>query len=184
VESQLHLLLRHAAGVNARFLQALVSDRGISVRSDVHGYKLRTLSQIDTTPRSVESGRVNTKGFSEEQKAAITDLFVLGLYQDRHIASAEDERVKALLNSFDFQSDYSRQQFIDSSFGRVNKHPQTPEATRSAVFEYASKFKSESQRRQALDALAELLASDNQVTSEESSFLKMVAESLGLNKAP
>jgi hypothetical protein len=126
---------------------------------------------------------VNTKGFSEEQKAAITDLFVLGLYQDRHVASAEDERVKLLLASFELPSDYARQQFIDLSFARVNRHPQTSESIRSAIFENASKFKNEKQRRQALDALAELLASDNQVTTEENAFLKMVEEALELRKS-
>jgi hypothetical protein len=126
---------------------------------------------------------VNTKGFSEEQKEAIADLFVLGLYQDRHVASAEDERVKLLLDSFGFPSDYARQQFIDSSFGRVNKHPQTPESIRSAVFESALQFKNEKQRRQAFDALTELLASDNQVTTEENAFLKMVEEALELRKS-
>jgi hypothetical protein len=65
----------------------------------------------------------------------------------------------------------------------VNRHPQTSESIRSAIFENASKFKNEKQRRQALDALAELLASDNQVTTEENAFLKMVEEALELRKS-
>jgi hypothetical protein len=125
---------------------------------------------------------VNTKGFSAGQKAALLDLVVLGMYQDRHIAAAEDERVKALLDSFDLSSDYERQQFIDASFGRVNKHQRTAEATRSAVFEYSAAFKDATQRKQALDALAELLASDSRVTTEENRFLSMVEEALELKK--
>jgi hypothetical protein len=119
---------------------------------------------------------VNTKGFSDEQKAALTDLLVFGMYQDRHLATAEDNRVKQLLSSFDLSSDYDRQQFLDASFTRVNKHPQTTEAARSAVFDCAAKFKTDAERSQALAILGELLASDNQVTQEENSFLLMVKE--------
>ena len=53
---------------------------------------------------------------------------------------------------------------------------------RSAVFECASHFKSEAQRRQALATLAELLASDNKVTNEENTFLIMVEQALELKK--
>jgi hypothetical protein len=126
---------------------------------------------------------VNTKGFSEEQKSALTELLVLGMYRDRHLASSEDERVKLLVASFDLPSEYTRQQFIDAAFARVNKHPQTPEALRSAVFTSAAQFKTEAHRRQALDALAELLASDNKVTTEENTFLVMVEEALELKKS-
>jgi flagellar biosynthesis chaperone FliJ len=125
---------------------------------------------------------VNTKGFSDEQKSALLDLLILGMYQDRHIAAAEDERVKSLVASFDLPSDYARQQFIDASFARVNKQQRTPEALRSAVFNYGSKFTDAKQRRQALDALAELLASDSQVTNEENRFLIMVEEAFELKK--
>ena len=123
---------------------------------------------------------MNTKGFSDEQKSALLDLLVLGMYQDRHLASAEDERIKLLLSSFDLPSDYARQQFLDASFGRVTQHPQTPEATRSAVFNSAAQFNTEAQRRQALDILAELLASDNKVTTEENRFMVSVKEALKL----
>jgi hypothetical protein len=121
---------------------------------------------------------VNTKGFSDEQKAALLDLLILGMYQDRHIAAAEDERIRTLLESFDLTSDYARQQFADASFARVNKNPRTAEGIRSAVFEYTSKFKDANHRKQALDALAELLASDSRVTDEEDRFLAMVQEAL------
>ena len=126
---------------------------------------------------------MNTKGFSDEQQSALLDLLVLGMYQDRHLASAEDARIKLLLDTFTFSSDYARQQFLDASFARVHKHPQTPEATRSAVFASAGQFKSEQQRRQALDILAELLASDNKVTTEENRFMIIVEEAFGLKGA-
>ena len=125
---------------------------------------------------------MNTKGFSDDQKAALLDLLILGMYQDGHIAAAEDDRVKLLASSFELGSDYARQQFIDASFGRVNRHQRTPEAIRSAVFESGSAFRDEKQRRQALDALAELLASDNRVTNEENRFLVMVEEAFELKK--
>lgn len=124
---------------------------------------------------------MNTKGLSDEQKAALIDLLILGMYQDGHIAAAEDARVNLMLASFDLPTDYARQQFLDASFGRVNQH-QASESVRNAVFQCASHFKSEAQRRQALDALAELLASDNRVTTQENTFLVMVEEAFELKK--
>jgi 6-phosphogluconolactonase/glucosamine-6-phosphate isomerase/deaminase len=126
---------------------------------------------------------VNTKGFSEEQKAALLDLLILGMYQDGHIASNEHDRVKLMADSFELGSDYAREQFVDASFARVTKHQRTPEAARSAVFEYASRFGDEKQRQQALQSLAELLASDNRLTNEENRFLLMVEEALQLKKS-
>jgi hypothetical protein len=139
-------------------------------------------SQIDSFRVRGHSSAVNTKGFSDDQKAAFLDLLVLGMYQDSHLAAAEDDRIKSLLQSFDLSSDYARQQFVDASFARVNKQQRTSEAVRSAVFDYASKFKDANQRKQALDALAELLASDSKVTNEENRFLAMVEEALELKK--
>lgn len=103
------------------------------------------------------------------------------MYQDRHVATAEDERIKTLLASFGLGSEYARQQFVDAAFARVNQHSQTTESVRGTIFECAAKFK-EAQRKQALDALAELLASDNKVTNEENKFLVMVEEAMGLRK--
>ena len=123
---------------------------------------------------------MNTKGFSDEQKAALTDLLVLGMYQDWHVAGAEDERIKTLLASFSLGSEYARQQFVDAAFARVNQHSQTAESVRSTIFACAAKFKGDAQRKQALDALAELLASDHKVTNEENKFLVMVEEAMEL----
>ena len=125
---------------------------------------------------------MNTKGFSDEQKEALLDLLVLGMYQDGHLAAAEDERIKLLLSGYDLSSSYARQQYTDASFARVSKHQLSKESIRSAVFACAVHFKSEAQRRQALDTLAELLASDNKVTNEENSFLVMVEQALELKK--
>jgi uncharacterized tellurite resistance protein B-like protein len=125
---------------------------------------------------------VNTKDFSDEQKAALLDLLVLGMYQDSHIASAEDKRLKALLDSFDLGSEYARQQFADASFARVSRHQKTPEAIRSAAFDYGAKFKDAKQRQQAVNALAELLVSDNRITPEENRFLVMIQETFELKK--
>ena len=125
---------------------------------------------------------MNTKGFSDEQKEALLDLLVLGMYQDGHLAAAEDERIKLLLSSYDLGSSYARQQYTDAAFARVSKHQLSKESIRSAAFACAAHFKFDAHRRQALDILAELLASDNNVTREENTFLVMVEQALELKK--
>lgn len=139
-------------------------------------------SKFDSIPAHQHSLGVNTKGLSEELQSALTDLLVLGMYQDGHIAVAEDDRVKRLIDTFNLGSDYARQQFTDAAIARVSRTARTTEAIRSAVFEAAAHFQDAKHRRQALDILAELLASDNQVTNEENQFLLMVEEALELKK--
>ena len=62
------------------------------------------MPEIDSIALREHSCAVNTKGFSAEQQSALLDLLVLGMYQDRHLALAEDRRVQSLLKSFDFGS--------------------------------------------------------------------------------
>src|SRR5688500_13557586 len=105
------------------------------------------------------------------------------MYQDGHLAAAADERIQLLLPGYDLGSSYARQQYPDAAFARVSKHQTSKESIRSAAFACAAHFKSEAQRRQPLDTLAELLASDNKVTNEENRFMVIVEEPLNLKSS-
>src|SRR3954468_13977047 len=108
---------------------------------------------------------------NEEQKQALMDLLVLGMYADGHLSSAEDERINKVLKSFDFESDYARKQFADASFTRASRHAETPADTRAFLYSIAPTFKTPEMRREAFAMLGSLLASDGQFSSLESNFL-------------
>ena len=123
---------------------------------------------------------MNLQGFTELQKQALLDLLVLGMYSDRHLASAEDDRLERLLASFQFPTDYARQQFVDASFTRVRQRPITAEGVRAFVGELAALFPDQATRLLAVEALENLLASDQRVTEEETRFGAVVKEVFGV----
>ena len=119
---------------------------------------------------------MNITGFTPEQKQAVFDLMVVGMYADHNLASAEDERIKQLLGAFGFSSDYERDQFCDAAFARASRQSGSPEAIRAYVVQVASHFPTREIRQKAYDLLDDLLTSDGVVSSEESKLLSAAKE--------
>jgi uncharacterized tellurite resistance protein B-like protein len=113
---------------------------------------------------------------NEEQKQALLDLLVLGIYADNMIAAAEDERIQRIVDGFGFESDYERKQFVDASFTRASHHAESPADTRAFVTSIAPVFDNAELRRETFSMLGSLLASDGKFSSLESNFLAMVKE--------
>ena len=109
--------------------------------------------------------------FTPEQKQAVMDLLVLGMYADRNLATAEDVVVQKLLDSFHFASDFERDRFSDAAFTRTTRHAESPEAVRAYVSELARHFPTSDLRQTVYKRLNELLTSDGRVTTEECQLL-------------
>src|SRR5579863_7237134 len=62
---------------------------------------------------------MNVTGFNQDQKQALLDLLILGMYADHKLTSNKDARIDQLVDSFTFPSDYERDQFSDAAFTRV-----------------------------------------------------------------
>ena len=119
---------------------------------------------------------MNITGFTQEQKQALLDLLIIGMYADHNLASAEDARIDELLATFQFPSDYERQRFSDAAFTRVSRESASPGAIRASVKELAGHFPTREVRRRAYDVLDGLITSDDRVTSEESQLLSVTRE--------
>jgi hypothetical protein len=119
---------------------------------------------------------MNVTGFTPEQEQALLDLLVIGMYADHNLASAEDERVKRLLATFQFSSDYVRDNFSDAAFTRASRQSGSPDAIRAYVGQIASHFPTREIRKKAYDLLDDMLTSDGSVTSEESKLLSATRE--------
>jgi len=117
---------------------------------------------------------MDVKDFNQDQKQALLDLLLLGMYADHNLASSEDERVEELLDTFKFSSDYERNQYSDAAFTRAREQSSSPEAMQAHVSELVMHFRSDKLRREAYDLLDDLLTSDGRVTSEESKLLAIV----------
>jgi len=119
---------------------------------------------------------MNIAEFNLEQKKALVDLLIVGMYADRSLSSAEDERVVKLLDSFSFTSDYERQQFSDAAFTRASRQKYSPEDMLAFVGKLAVHFPERNIRKQAHDILEDLITSDGHITSDESELLAATRE--------
>ena len=59
---------------------------------------------------------MNINEFTDQQKQAVVDLLVLGMYADGNLDLIEDEKARRVLDSIQFKSDSARQYFLDASF--------------------------------------------------------------------
>jgi uncharacterized tellurite resistance protein B-like protein len=119
---------------------------------------------------------MNVTGFNQDQKQALLDLLILGMYADHNLTSSEDTRVGQLLDTFNFSSDYERNQFSDAAFTRSSRYADTPEAICSYVSQVATHFPTKEIRKSAYDILKDLLTSDGRATTEESKLLSATRE--------
>jgi uncharacterized tellurite resistance protein B-like protein len=123
---------------------------------------------------------VNIEDFTEPQRQALLDLTVLAMYADGHLAAVEDARVKRLLTTMGYDSDYDRGKHYDAAVSRVSRHSQTPEVARAHAAELSRCFTTQEHRRQVHDILSDLVTSDSQVAPQEISYLAVVKEAFQL----
>ena len=114
---------------------------------------------------------MNITGYTQEQKQALLDLLIIGMYADHNLGSAEDKRVEEVLDTFDFASDYERQQVCDAAFTKASRHSGSPEAIRGYVSQIASHFPTPEIRQKAYGFLKDLLTSDGSLSADESKLL-------------
>jgi hypothetical protein len=101
------------------------------------------------------------------QKEALLELLILGMYTDKRLTTAEDERIQRALDQFGFSSEYDRNAFSDATFARVTRQNLSPEGVRARVEELAREFPDPRSSHQAFEILSKLLSSDGVVTGEE-----------------
>ena len=123
---------------------------------------------------------MNLTGFTDQQKQALVDLLVLGMYADGNLDLIEDEKARRVLDTIQFTSDSARQYFIDGSFARARKHNVSRELTRTYVAGIAKNFSMPAMRRAVYSALEDSLSSDNKIVERECQLLVVVAEEFDL----
>jgi hypothetical protein len=118
--------------------------------------------------------------FTDQQKQAVVDLLVLGMYADANLDLIEDEKARRVLDSIQFSSDSARQYFLDASFARARKHGASAKTTRSYISGIAKSFPTPAMRRQVYTALEDSLTSDRKMADKECELLVVVSEEFKL----
>jgi len=121
---------------------------------------------------------MNIKSFTEPQRQALLDLATLAMYADGHIAATEDERMVRFLAAMGFETEYDRGKHFDASISRVSRHSGNAAAAGKHALSLAKVFTTRDQRKQALNLLEDLVASDNKVSPQEANFLAALKETL------
>ena len=104
---------------------------------------------------------MDLEGFSKEEKLALLDLLILGMYSDAHLSLAEDAQVQQLLDSFQFRTKKERFACVDTAVTRVRRHIDTFGEARDYAIRLVCSFSSKKRRSQAFEALGELLSSES-----------------------
>jgi len=118
--------------------------------------------------------------FTEDQKVAVLDLLIIGMYADHKLTSAEDDRIQKMIDTFSFPSDYERQMFTDAAITRASREAVSPEAIRACVTQLAAHFPTPEVRRKAYHMLNNVITADGQVSAEESQLLTATREAFQL----
>jgi hypothetical protein len=123
---------------------------------------------------------MNLANFTDQQKKALLDLLILGMYADSKLADVEDRKIESVLDTIKFSTGSERKKFMDSSVTRVRQHLGSPQAAHAFVADVAKHFPTPDSRWKAYADLKELLASDNKIVDQESQFLGIVKEEFKL----
>ncbi|SRR5581483_2462890 len=119
---------------------------------------------------------MNLNEFTKEQRQALLDLLILAMYTDGNLASVEEARVKEVLTSMGWTTDYDRNREFDAAVTRIRQHAQTAELARACAAKLAQYFTVPEQRNRVYGIVSELTALDGQVSPEEGKFLAVVRE--------
>jgi hypothetical protein len=114
--------------------------------------------------------------FSANQSQALLDLLVLSTYLDRHLGSAEDERVKRLLVAMGLQTPYDRERAFDDAVTRVRPYADHPDLVRSRAVALGKLFTTQDQCRQVCDLIHDLVSCDGHVMAGEKHLLDVLRD--------
>jgi hypothetical protein len=123
---------------------------------------------------------MDLKLFTEPQRQAVLDLAVLAMYVDAHLSTAEHERVERLIAAMGLGSEWERSVQYDAAVARVSRHAGSVETARAHAQTLAPIFTDTEQRKMVHGLLHDLVASDGQLSPQESLFMAGVREALQL----
>jgi len=123
---------------------------------------------------------MNLTNFNDEQKEALLDLLVMGMYADSNLADVEERKIDDVLATVKFPSASERRRFIDGSVARVRQQLGAAKSVQDFVAAIAKHFPTADLRQKAYADLEELLASDQKVVDAENRFLGIVKDQFKL----
>ena len=114
---------------------------------------------------------IDLTGFSTAQHEALFDLLILAMYADGHLSSPEEERLQELLARGGFAEEADRQRQWDAAVTRIRPGIQSIQEAKEMAMGLAGAFTDRSQQKQVLAAVEQIMTSDNNLSTWETTLL-------------
>ena len=114
---------------------------------------------------------IDLAGFSAAQQRALFDLLILAMYADGHLSSFEDGQLQAILAAMGFTDELDRQREFDAAVTRIRPHIQSIHKAKELALGLADAFTDRSQQTRVLAAVHQIMSSDFNVSTWESTLL-------------
>jgi len=114
---------------------------------------------------------IDLTGFTASQKQALFDLLILAMYADGHLSSFEEEALKKLLVGMGFTDEIDQQREFDAAVTRIRPALQSIYKAKELALGLADAFTVRSQQTQVLAAVHDIMSSDFNVSTWESTLL-------------
>jgi len=110
-------------------------------------------------------------GFSAAQKQALFDLLILAMYADGHLTTFADEQLQKILAAMGLVDEIDRQREFDAAVTRIRPCIQSIHKAKTQALLLAGAFKDRNQQKQVFEAVEQMMTSDNNVSTWESTLL-------------
>ena len=114
---------------------------------------------------------IDLTGFSTAQKHALFDLLILAMYAYGHLSSIEDEQLQKLLAGMGFLDELDWQREFDAAVTRIRPCIQSIHKAKTQALLLANEFTDRAQQTKVLAAVHQIMSSDFNVSTWESTLL-------------
>ncbi len=114
---------------------------------------------------------IDLNGFTTAQQQALFDLLILAMYADGHLSSIEDQQLQKLLTAMGFVDEIDRQREFDAAVTRIRPCIQSIYKAKTQALLLANEFTDRAQQTKVLAAVHQIMSSDFNVSTWESTLL-------------
>lgn len=103
----------------------------------------------------------------QDEREAIIDLLLMGIYFDNHLSLGESEEFKSVSDSIGWESDLDISVYIDTTIGNVRNARSSEETTTEFLNYVVRRLDSSGSRERALELLNRLFRIDGKTDTEK-----------------
>jgi hypothetical protein len=115
---------------------------------------------------------------TQEQRQAVVDLLLLGMFADAPLRVSEDKKLLSVIEEIGWESYQAPDLYLQSAIAKARDATDTEGGVRHRLEKIGQELNDAGLRQRALDYLTQFLGVDGAVDAEESKFLELVREAL------